>query len=187
MEAAVPVLDSTIGANSDAARANLKHHAALAEDLKKRLTAAALGGSEKARSKHKSRGKLLPRERVDHLLDPGSPFLELSPLAADGMYDGAAPAAGIITGIGRISGRLCMVIANDATVKGGTYYPMTVKKHLRAQEVAAQNRLPAIALVDSGGAFCLCRMRFFRIGNTLGASSTTRPGSRQWKSPRSLL
>ena len=153
MEAAVPVLDSTMDANSDAARANHKHHASLADDLRKRLEVASLGGSEKARSKHKDRGKLLPRERVDQLLDPGSPFLELSPLAADGMYEGAAPAAGIITGVGRISGQLCMVIANDATVKGGTYYPMTVKKHLRAQEIAAQNRLPAIALVDSGGAF----------------------------------
>ena len=113
----------------------------------------ALGGGERARQRHVERGKLLPRERVDALLDPGSPFLELSPLAAHGLYDGEAPAAGIITGIGRVSGRECVVVANDATVKGGTYYPMTVKKHLRAQEVALQNRLPCIYLVDSGGAF----------------------------------
>src|SRR5689334_24944329 len=104
-------------------------------------------------ARHVERGKLLPRDRVDSLLDPGSPFLELSPLAAHGMYDGDAPAAGIITGIGRVSGRECVVVANDATVKGGTYYPMTVKKHLRAQEVALHNRLPCIYLVDSGGAF----------------------------------
>ncbi|MFD0851337.1 carboxyl transferase domain-containing protein, partial [Actinomadura adrarensis] len=100
-----------------------------------------------------ARGKLLPRDRVDALLDPGSPFLELSPLAAHGMYDGEAPGAGIITGIGRIAGRECVVVANDATVKGGTYYPMTVKKHLRAQEVTLHNRLPCVYLVDSGGAF----------------------------------
>ena len=113
----------------------------------------ALGGGERARQRHVDRGKLLPRERVDALLDPGSPFLELSPLAAHGLYDGDAPAAGIITGIGRVAGRECVVVANDATVKGGTYYPMTVKKHLRAQEVALHNRLPCIYLVDSGGAF----------------------------------
>jgi 3-methylcrotonyl-CoA carboxylase beta subunit len=149
----VPVLTSRLDVHGDAARANGERNASLAADLRKRLEVAALGGPQRARDRHRARGKLLPRERVDHLLDPGSPFLELSPLAADGMYDGAAPAAGIITGIGRVSGRLCMVIANDATVKGGTYYPMTVKKHLRAQEVAAENRLPCIALVDSGGAF----------------------------------
>ena len=112
-----------------------------------------LGGGERARQRHVDRGKLLPRERVDTLLDPGSPFLELSPLAAHGLYDGEAPAAGIITGIGRVAGRECVVVANDATVKGGTYYPMTVKKHLRAQEVALHNRLPCVYLVDSGGAF----------------------------------
>ena len=115
------------------------------------------GGSESAREKHTDRGKLLVRDRVDRLLDPGSPFLELSPLAAFGMYgadgDVRRPSAGIVTGIGRVSGRECVVVANDATVKGGTYYPMTVKKHLRAQEVAAENRLPCVYLVDSGGAF----------------------------------
>ena len=106
-----------------------------------------------ARERHVSRGKLLPRDRVDGLLDPGSPFLELAPLAADGMYDDECPGAGMIAGIGRVSGRECMIVANDATVKGGTYYPITVKKHLRAQEIAGQNRLPCIYLVDSGGAF----------------------------------
>ena len=105
------------------------------------------------REKHLSRGKLLPRQRVERLLDPGTPFLELSSLAAHGMYDDQAPAAGIITGIGRVSGRECVIVCNDATVKGGTYYPMTVKKHVRAQEIARENRLPCIYLVDSGGAF----------------------------------
>jgi 3-methylcrotonyl-CoA carboxylase beta subunit len=111
------------------------------------------GGSDAARGKHTARGKLLARDRVDRLLDPGSPFLELSPLAATGMYDDAVPSAGIVTGVGRVTGRECVVVANDATVKGGTYYPMTVKKHLRAQEVALANRLPCVYLVDSGGAF----------------------------------
>ena len=128
-------------------------HRRLVAELNAKLAAAALGGNERARERHVSRGKLLPRERVDRLLDPGSPFLELSPLAAGGMYDDESPGAGIITGIGRVSERECVIVANDATVKGGTYYPMTVKKHLRAQEVALQNRLPCIYLVDSGGAF----------------------------------
>ncbi len=130
----------------------------LAADLRERLTRVRQGGSEAARTKHTDRGKLLARDRVDRLLDPGSPFLELAPLAAYGMYgkaddDYAVPAAGVVAGIGRIEGRSCMVVANDATVKGGTYYPMTVKKHLRAQTVAAENRLPCVYLVDSGGAF----------------------------------
>nr|WP_308286095.1 carboxyl transferase domain-containing protein [Actinomycetospora soli] len=128
-------------------------HAELVDDLRAKLAAVRLGGPERSRQRHVERGKLLPRDRVDALLDPSSPFLELSPLAAHGMYDDAAPGAGIITGVGRISGRTCVVVANDATVKGGTYYPMTVKKHLRAQEVALQNRLPCVYLVDSGGAF----------------------------------
>ncbi len=125
----------------------------LVAELRERLAVAALGGPERARTRHVQRGKLLPRDRVDALLDPGSRFLELSPLAATGMYGDEAPAAGIITGIGRVSGRECVIVANDATVKGGTYYPMTVKKHLRAQEVALHNNLPCIYLVDSGGAF----------------------------------
>jgi 3-methylcrotonyl-CoA carboxylase beta subunit len=132
---------------------NRDAHTALVEQLREKLAAAALGGSERARTRHVERGKLLPRDRVDGLLDPGSPLLEISPLAADGMYDDESPGAGIITGIGRVSGRECMIVANDATVKGGTYYPITVKKHLRAQEIAGQNRLPCVYLVDSGGAF----------------------------------
>jgi 3-methylcrotonyl-CoA carboxylase beta subunit len=133
--------------------AHREAHLQLVAQLRDKLAVAALGGLQRARDRHTARGKLLPRDRVDGLLDPGSPLLEIAPLAADGMYDDDCPAAGIITGIGRVSGRECMVVANDATVKGGTYYPMTVKKHLRAQEIAAQNRLPCIYLVDSGGAF----------------------------------
>jgi 3-methylcrotonyl-CoA carboxylase beta subunit len=125
----------------------------LVDELRARLSVVRQGGSEAARAKHTARGKLLVRDRVDRLLDPGSPLLELSPLAGFGLYDDAVPSAGVVTGVGRVSGRECVVVANDATVKGGTYYPMTVKKHLRAQEVAAANRLPCIYLVDSGGAF----------------------------------
>ena len=130
-----------------------EQHLQLVAQLREKMAAAALGGSAKSRERHVSRGKLLPRDRVDGLLDPGSPLLEVSALAADGMYDDECPGAGIIVGIGRVSGRECMIVANDATVKGGTYYPITVKKHLRAQEIARQNRLPCIYLVDSGGAF----------------------------------
>jgi 3-methylcrotonyl-CoA carboxylase beta subunit len=148
-----PELTSAADPASEAFRANEEAHRVLVAELRGKLAAAALGGGEKARARHTARGKLLPRDRVDTLLDPGSPFLELAPLAADGMYDGAAPAAGVIAGIGRVSGRECVIVANDATVKGGTYYPMTVKKHLRAQEVALDNRLPCVYLVDSGGAF----------------------------------
>src|SRR5689334_8012037 len=148
-----PELTSAADPASEAWRANEAAHRALVDELRARLAAARLGGGEKARARHTARGKLLPRDRVDTLLDSGSPFLELAPLAADGMYDGQAPAAGVIAGIGRISGRACVIVANDATVKGGTYYPMTVKKHLRAQEVALENRLPCLYLVDSGGAF----------------------------------
>mgnify|MGYP003584332255 FL=1 len=135
------------------AAANREAHLHLVAQLREKLAAAALGGSQRSRDRHVERGKLLPRDRVDGLLDPGSPLLEIAPLAADGLYGGDCPAAGIITGIGRVSGRECVIVANDPTVKGGTYYPMTVKKHLRAQEIAAQNRLPCIYLVDSGGAF----------------------------------
>ncbi|MGW1766317.1 carboxyl transferase domain-containing protein [Streptomyces sp. NPDC002073] len=148
-----PVLTSAADPASAAWQANETAHQELADGLRARLEAAREGGGEKARARHTARGKLLPRDRVDTLLDPGSPFLELAPLAADGMYGGAAPAAGVIAGIGRVSGRECVIVANDATVKGGTYYPMTVKKHLRAQEVALENRLPCLYLVDSGGAF----------------------------------
>ncbi|MEV0262042.1 carboxyl transferase domain-containing protein [Streptomyces sp. NPDC050617] len=151
--AEAPVLTSSADPASDAWRANETAHRELSDRLAEKLAAARLGGGERARARHTARGKLLPRERVDALLDPGSPFLELAPLAADGMYDGAAPAAGVISGIGRVAGREVVVVANDATVKGGTYYPMTVKKHLRAQEIALENRLPCVYLVDSGGAF----------------------------------
>ncbi|APT90134.1 methylcrotonoyl-CoA carboxylase [Corynebacterium sphenisci DSM 44792] len=130
-------------------------HRELAADLRGRLRRAAAGGGERARARHIARGKLLPRQRIDELLDPGSPFLEIAPLAADGMYGGKVPAAGVVAGIGLVAGRRCMVVANDATVSGGTYYPMTVKKHLRAQEIAAENHLPCIYLVDSGGAMLL--------------------------------
>ncbi|MFP3992247.1 carboxyl transferase domain-containing protein [Streptomyces sp. E11-3] len=148
-----PRLTSGADPASQAWSANEAAHRALVDQLRDKLAAARLGGGEKARARHVARGKLLPRDRVDTLLDPGSPFLELAPLAADGMYDGGAPAAGVIAGIGRVSGRECVIVANDATVKGGTYYPMTVKKHLRAQAVALENRLPCLYLVDSGGAF----------------------------------
>ncbi|EYR64486.1 methylcrotonoyl-CoA carboxylase [Actinotalea ferrariae CF5-4] len=134
-------------------RADAEAHRALVADLRARLRTAALGGSQAARDRHVARGKLLPRERVDALLDEGSPFLEVAPLAANGLYDDAAPGAGVVAGIGLVHGRHVMVLSNDATVKGGTYYPLTVKKHLRAQEIAAENRLPCVYLVDSGGAF----------------------------------
>jgi len=123
------------------------------EELRQAVSTVAIGGSQIARQKHLDRDKLPVRERISKLVDPATPFLELSQLAAWGMYDGKVPAAGIITGIGRISGRECVVVANDATVKGGTYFPLTVKKHLRAQTIASENRLPCIYLVDSGGAF----------------------------------
>src|SRR5213078_1785580 len=125
----------------------------LVAELRERTAQVARGGGDKATERHRSRGKLTARERVDRLVDPGGAFLELNALAAWELYDGAAPAAGIITGIGVVAGRECVVVANDATVKGGSYFPLTVKKHLRAQEVADQNRLPCLYLVDSGGAF----------------------------------
>jgi 3-methylcrotonyl-CoA carboxylase beta subunit len=146
-------LPSRVDPAGDAFARNHAENAALAAELRQRLEQVRLGGPEQSRKRHTARGKLLPRDRVDTLLDPGSPFLELSPLAAMSLYDGDAPAAGIITGVGRISGRECVIVANDATVKGGTYYPVTVKKHLRAQEVALHNNLPCVYLVDSGGAF----------------------------------
>ena len=145
------VLHPAIHPRTPGFRANAERMEALVEDLRSTVAAASSGG-EAARARHEARGKLLPRDRVDLLLDPGSPFLELSQLAAHGMYGNEVPGAGIITGIGRVSGREVVVVANDATVKGGTYFPLTVKKHLRAQEIAQQNRLPCIYLVDSGGA-----------------------------------
>src|SRR5260221_1424375 len=138
--------------SADFAR-NTEAMRALVADLRTKLDAAMQGGSEEARARHAARGKLLARERINLLLDPGTPFLELSPLAAYDMYGGDVHSASLINGIGRISGRECVVIANDATIKGGTYYPMTVKKHLRAQDIARENHLPCVYMVDSGGAF----------------------------------
>jgi 3-methylcrotonyl-CoA carboxylase beta subunit len=145
-------LTSDIDPRAENFRANAEVMATLLADLRAKAARVAEGGGEAARRRHLARGKLLPRERVEALLDPGTPFLELSQLAAHGMYNDEVPAAGLITGVGRVSGRECVVVCNDATVKGGTYYPLTVKKHLRAQEIAAQNHLPCIYLVDSGGA-----------------------------------
>src|SRR3990167_11317905 len=148
----MPKLNSVIDASSDAFARNAAQNRALVAELRAKVAEAALGGPESARERHASRGKLLPRERVERLLDAGSPFLEIGQLAACDLYGGEAPGAGIICGVGRVSGREVMIVANDATVKGGAYFPMTVKKHLRAQEIALQNRLPCVYLVDSGGA-----------------------------------
>lgn len=146
------LLSSTLSPRSEAFAANRRAHEAALAEVRRAAEAAVGGGGETARARHEARGKLLPRDRVARLLDPGSPFLEVGLFAAHGLYDGASPAAGLITGIGRVAGREVMVLCNDATVKGGTYFPMTVKKHLRAQEIAEQNRLPCVYLVDSGGA-----------------------------------
>ncbi|AZU03822.1 propionyl-CoA carboxylase [Glycocaulis alkaliphilus] len=145
-------LTSRLDPASDSFKANAARMDELVAELKARTAEAALGGPERAREKHLARGKLLPRERVERLLDPGTPFLEIGALAANGMYEGDVHGAGMIAGIGRVSGREVMIVCNDATVKGGTYYPLTVKKHLRAQEIARENRLPCVYLVDSGGA-----------------------------------
>ena len=144
---------SSLETESTAARHNAAHHRALAEGLRERAAAAREGGGGKYRERQTAQGKLFVRDRIDRLIDDSSPLLELSPLAADGMYDGRAPSAGIVTAVGRVCGHEVMIIANDATVKGGTYFPLTVKKHLRAQQIALENRLPCIHLVDSGGAF----------------------------------
>jgi 3-methylcrotonyl-CoA carboxylase beta subunit len=148
----MPVIQSSADLHSDAAKANREAWAGLRDDLMAKRAAVAEGGPKRSRDRHLARGKLLPRDRVQRLLDPGSPFLELSPLAANGMYDGDIHAAGVITGVGRVAGREVVVVCNDATIKGGTYFPVTVKKHLRAQEIARENRLPCLYLVDSGGA-----------------------------------
>src|SRR3954468_24922786 len=136
----MPILESQLNPRSADFQSNAKAMQALVDDLRAQLAKAAAGGGEAARAKHTARGKLLPRDRVQMLLDPGTAFLEIAPLAAHDMYNGDAPSAGVITGIGRVSGIECVIVCNDATVKGGTYYPMTVKKHLRAQEIATQNR-----------------------------------------------
>ena len=146
-------LESHLDTSSAEFKANAAHHRALAAELRERLVRARAGGGADQVARHRARGKLFVRERIERLLDPGTAFLELSPLAADGLYDNEAPCAGLVTGIGAVQGRTVMVVANDATVKGGTYFPMTVKKHVRAQEIALENRLPCLYLVDSGGAF----------------------------------
>ncbi len=148
----MPILSSQINPRGDDFKASADAMRALVDDLNAKLARIVQGGGDAARAKHVARGKLLPRERVEMLLDPDTPFLEIAPLAALGMYDDAAPGAGVITGIGRVAGVECLIVCNDATVKGGSYFPMTVKRHLRAQEIAQQNRLPCIYLVDSGGA-----------------------------------
>ncbi|MEL7129781.1 MAG: carboxyl transferase domain-containing protein [Pseudomonadota bacterium] len=148
----MPVLKSSIDPTSPSFVSNAKAMDGLIDRLREKTAAVARGGSERARERHIARGKLLPRERVERLIDPGAPFLEIGLLAANGMYDDEAPGAGLITGVGRVEGRECVIVCNDATVKGGAYFPITVKKHLRAQEIAEQNHLPCIYLVDSGGA-----------------------------------
>jgi 3-methylcrotonyl-CoA carboxylase beta subunit len=146
------IIESKLNARGEDFKANAAAMQTIVDDLKAKVAKIALGGGDDARKKHTARGKLLPRDRVQMLLDPGTPFLEFSQMAAYEMYHNAAPSAGVITGIGRVAGQECVIVCNDATVKGGTYYPMTVKKHLRAQEIAEQNNLPCIYLVDSGGA-----------------------------------
>ncbi|BFM13373.1 carboxyl transferase domain-containing protein [Simiduia litorea] len=148
----MPILKTQINPRAEDFMANAEHLQAQVDDLQKTLLSIHQGGGEKAQARHVERGKLLARDRIDALLDPGSPFLELSALAAHGVYDESVPAAGVITGIGRVNGQECIIVANDATVKGGSYYPLSVKKHLRAQTIADQNNLPCIYLVDSGGA-----------------------------------
>src|SRR6187431_3298387 len=164
----MPVLESKVDRKSAEFAANSAVMRALVDELRARQAKSALGGGDAARAKHVARGKLLPRDRVEMLLDPGSPFLELSPLAAFGMYGDESPAAGIITGIGRIAGRECVVVCNDPTVKGGTYYPISIKKHLRAQRIAEENRLPCIYLVDSGGAHLPSQDEVFPDQNHFG-------------------
>jgi len=170
----MPAFKSNIDTQSADFHNNAESMGKLVDDLQEKLQKSALGGSEKARKKHIERGKLLPRERVRLLLDPGSPFLEFSALAALDVYEDDVPAAGMITGIGRVSGTEVMVVANDATVKGGTYYPLTVKKHLRAQEIALENHLPCIYLLIPEERFFHGRMRFFLTRNILAGFSTTR-------------
>src|SRR5215469_2024139 len=149
----MPAIRSKLNPRAAEFRANAEHMGSLVADLRAKVATVTQGGDDAARKKHTGRGKMLPRERVLNLLDPGSPFLEIGQLAAWGMYGGDVHSASIICGVGRVSGRECVIVANDATIKGGTYYPITVKKHLRAQEIAAQNRLPCVYLVESGGAY----------------------------------
>jgi 3-methylcrotonyl-CoA carboxylase beta subunit len=178
-------LASLMGSSSGTFEANQRAQQALMEELKERLATTALGGPAKSRERHIARGKLLPRERIDYLLDDGSPFLEIAPLAANGMYNDDSPGAGVIAGIGLVHGRHVLVISNDATVKGGTYYPMTVKKHLRAQEIALENKLPCIYLVDSGGAFLPKQDEVFPDKEHFGRIFFNQPGCPRPRSRRS--
>ena len=167
-------ITSRIDCNSREFSANQSAMRELIAELEMRRAQAAEGGPLRARERHLARGKLLPRDRVMTLIDAGTPFLELSPLAADGLYEDPIRAAGLITGIGRIEGRECVIVCNDSTIKGGTYYPLTVKKHLRAQEIARENRLPCLYLVDSGGAFLRRKTRCFPTATISAGSFTTR-------------
>lgn len=162
------ILETQLNPNDEHFKQNIAHNRALATELRERLALIRQGGGEQYQARQREQGKLFVRDRIDKLLDPGSPFLELSPLAAWELYEGEAPAAGIITGIGRVGGVECLIVANDATVKGGTYYPLTVKKHLRAQQVALENHLPCIYLVDSGGAFLPMQDEVFPDGDDFG-------------------
>ncbi|HAD08148.1 MAG TPA: methylcrotonoyl-CoA carboxylase, partial [Porticoccaceae bacterium] len=157
----MPVLKSKVNTRSADFADNVAHMQAQVDDLNAKLEQISLGGNEKSRQRHVARGKLLPRDRLKYLLDPGSPFLELSQFAAWECYDDYVPAASMITGIGRVSGQECMIIINDATVKGGTYYPLTATKQVRAQTIAEENHLPCIYLVDSGGAFLPMQAEIF--------------------------
>ena len=171
----MPVIKSRLDVSGKDFAANRAAMDVLLTELREKTATAAMGGSERSRKRHTDRGKLLPRTRVERLLDPGAPFLEIGALAAGGLYDDAVPGAGLIAGVGRVSGRECLIICNDATVKGGTYYPLTVKKHLRAQEIAEQNHLPCIYLVDSGGANLPHSQTSSRTANISAVSSTIRP------------
>lgn len=174
------VLHSALDPASPAFAANAAAMHALVDDLRAQTRAVSergAGGDERSIARHRERGKMPVRERIERLIDPGSAFLELSALAANGLYDGEAPGAGMVTGIGLVEGVECVVVANDATVKGGSYFPLTVKKHLRAQEIALENRLPCLYLVDSGGAYLPLQDDVFPIVSTSGGSSTTRRSS----------
>jgi len=174
------VLKTNLDIRSDEFAANAKAMRVLVDDLRGQAEHVRRGGGPASCERHKARGKLLPRERVDHLIDPGAAFLEIGQLAAHGLYHDEAPGAGMVAGIGRVSGFECMIVANDATVKGGTYYPLTVKKHLRAQEIAEQNHLPCIYLVDSGGAFLPRQDEVFPDRDHFGRIFFNRPrGSRR--------
>ncbi len=172
--------------SSEEAKARREHNRSLVDTLQSRLNDVRQGGGIRAVERHRSRSKLLPRERIERIIDPGTAFLELSALAANDLYEGGAPSAGIVTGIGMVHGRECLFVANDATVKGGSYYPMTVKKHIRAQTIAHENRLPCIYLVDSGGAFLPMQDEVFPISVTSAEFSETKRACRPMESLRLL-